>query len=62
MQADKAVASLSICTDSPEPSLLADAKCTEISCTGTNGFIFHHCSEILYALSSLLSMETVCAL
>ena len=31
-----ALVSLCICTDSPEPSLLADAISIEISCTGPN--------------------------
>ena len=34
MRAAKAMASLCICTDSPEPSLLADPISTKISCNG----------------------------
>ena len=34
MQAAKALASLRICVDSPEPSLLSDLMSTQISCTG----------------------------
>ena len=34
MRAAKALASLRICTDSSEPSLLVGAISTEISCTG----------------------------
>ena len=34
MRAAKALASLHICADSPEPSLFADVISTEITCTG----------------------------
>ena len=35
MQAPKAQASLRICADSPEPSLLDDAISTKIACAGS---------------------------
>ena len=38
MQAVKALLSLSICTDSPGPSLLDDAICTKILFAGPNAF------------------------
>ena len=36
MREAKALVSLCICADTPEPSLSADAMSTEISCTGVN--------------------------
>ena len=38
VRAEKAVASLRICTDSPEPSLFGEAISTEIPCTCSNDF------------------------
>ena len=38
MRAVKALVSLSICTDSPGPSLLDEAICTKILCAGPTAF------------------------